>query len=283
MSSPIPDSPELQMRRHGGKGEAASTLLYLPGLHGDWTLLGPFRDAWSERGDLLEVTYPRRPDWMVEDYAEAILAALRDRGITRCWILGESFSSQVAWQLLSASAAAASPVFEGLILAGGFVRHPWLCGVRLAWFASDTVPSWVIRPACQFYGWLAKQRVPRAEYAAELDDFVARRSTEEDRAAITSRYVLIHENDPGPVARAAQVPVFLLSGAWDPIVPWWLVRPWLQEHCPGYQGSCVFWGAGHNVLLSAPRRCTVQISAWIRAAATRPSAAMAFGDKNRGG
>jgi hypothetical protein len=85
MSSPIPDSPELQMRRHGGKDEAASTLLYLPGLHGDWTLLGPFRNAWSERGNLLEVTYPRRPDWMVEDYAEAI------RRAARAWITDAGF------------------------------------------------------------------------------------------------------------------------------------------------------------------------------------------------
>ena len=48
---------ELQLRIHG---EASlPTLIYLPGLHGDWTLIGGFRHALGGRVRFVEVTYPR--------------------------------------------------------------------------------------------------------------------------------------------------------------------------------------------------------------------------------
>src|SRR5262245_20034309 len=56
----------LHLRVH--YAEAASTLVYLPGLHGDWTLLGPFRAAVAGKARLVETTYPRRPEWSLDDY-----------------------------------------------------------------------------------------------------------------------------------------------------------------------------------------------------------------------
>src|SRR5260221_13867253 len=88
----------LQLRVHGTANR--STLLYLPGLHGDWTLLAPFRAALVGRARLIEVAYPTRADWELDDYAGAIEGALLERGIARTWLLGESFSSQVAWQIV---------------------------------------------------------------------------------------------------------------------------------------------------------------------------------------
>jgi hypothetical protein len=64
--------------------------------------------------------------------------------VTCCWILGESFSSQVAWELLAQQALLGSAkgfACEGLILVGGFVRHPWPWGVRWAHRASCRVPT----------------------------------------------------------------------------------------------------------------------------------------------
>jgi len=48
---------ELQLRIHG-EG-SLPTLIYLPGLHGDWTLIGGFRQALAGRARFVEVTYPR--------------------------------------------------------------------------------------------------------------------------------------------------------------------------------------------------------------------------------
>lgn len=270
----IPDSPQLQIRRHAARNGDVPALLYLPGLHGDWTLLGPFRRAWAERGELLEVSYPQRADWALPDYARAVLNALQETGARRCWLMGESFSSQVAWQIvaLAEETGTARALFDGMILVGGFVRHPWPWGVKLARQASSTVPGWVLRRACQLYGWSAKWRARNPEHHAELDEFVARRAAPEDRVALTSRYVLIDQFDPRPIAQTTTLPVYQLAGAWDPIVPWWDVRAWLQRHCPSYVASRILWSSGHNVLLSGPHLCAAQILDWSGAARmNRPS------------
>jgi pimeloyl-ACP methyl ester carboxylesterase len=273
----------LRLRIHGGT--AGPTLIYLPGMHGDWTLLGAFREALGGRARLVEVAYPRRSDWALEDYAVAVELALKDEGINGGWLLGESFSSQVAWALIQRSfdrdapstsrpstlesepvPAASSAAFEwpGLILVGGFIKHPWPWAVALAHRASGTVPIWLLKRACSFYAWSAGRRYRGSrEICDELREFVARRSEANDRAAITSRYVLISQNDLRPIARRTALPVFHLSGAIDPLVPWWQVRPWLQKNCPGYRDSRILRRAGHNVFLGAARESAEQILRWI--------------------
>jgi pimeloyl-ACP methyl ester carboxylesterase len=266
-ASSDPSEPEeIQVRIHRGDG-SNPTIVYLPGLHGDWTLLAPFRAALAGRARLVEFAYPRRTDWKLRDYASAVEAALNSQGISQAWLLGESFSSQIAWQLLANQAPRhehRALKFEGLILAGGFVRHPWPWGVRLAHRISATVPMGFLKCACRLYGKIAGRRACDCpDLATDLQEFVARRTQEADRAAITARYKVITENDVRPMARQCQVPVFHLSGGIDPIVPWWQVRPWLRRHCPGYRASWIIPRAGHNVLMSAPQESARQILDWI--------------------
>src|SRR5689334_14089886 len=85
----ITSDESLQLRVHGDPSLPA--LIHLPGLHGDWNLLGPFRAALGGRARFVESTYPRRLDWSLDDYAGAVEAALIEHGITSGWILGESF------------------------------------------------------------------------------------------------------------------------------------------------------------------------------------------------
>jgi pimeloyl-ACP methyl ester carboxylesterase len=259
----IIDSPRVQLR---GQGEAGlPTLLHLPGLHGDWTLLGPFRKQLAGQARLIETTYPRQCEWKLSDYATALEESLRESGVRRCWLLGESFSSQIAWELLARASntrAESACEFAGLILVGGFIKHPWPWGVWLAQRASGGVPDWVLRRACGTYGWLARRRCG-AEGCGEVAEFVARRLAPDDRIAITARYHLIADNDPRPCARSTRLPVYHLSGIFDPLVPWWQVRPWLRRHCPGFRESRMLF-AGHNVLLAAPAASARQILEWIK-------------------
>lgn len=264
--------------------EARDTLIYLPGLHGDWTLLGPFRNALLGRLRLIEFTYPRNTDWTLDDYAAAVLAELERRGVTRGWVLAESFSSQAAWAIarrLSGNGPAwtaplatsdrqdpapARAGFEpcGLILVGGFVKHPWPSGVRLAHWISAWIPLWLVRGLCASYGrWACRRCRDAGADASEIDLFVARRSIEADRAAITSRYILIRDDDMRPAAQSVRWPVFSLTGAVDPIVPWPLVWRWLRRRCPGFVAGRVVWRAGHNVLLDAPAESAEQILSWV--------------------
>src|SRR5437899_12514489 len=105
----------------------APCLIYLPGLHGDWTLVGSFKAALGSKVRFVEITYPRTTTWTVTDYANAVLKALHEAGITRGWLLAESFGSQIGWEILRlASSQSQSGSFSpnALILAGGLVRHP---------------------------------------------------------------------------------------------------------------------------------------------------------------
>src|SRR3569832_1550836 len=107
-----------QVRIHAGPDNV--TLVYLPGVHGDWTLVGGFRRAVLGRVRFVEVCYPRTRTWSLGEYAAQIEKALREAGISRGWLLGESFGSQVVWELLRQNRFKA----EGVVLAGGFVRNP---------------------------------------------------------------------------------------------------------------------------------------------------------------
>src|SRR5580765_4587847 len=115
---------ELQIRTYGEASKP--TLIYLPGLHGDWTLITSFRHALGNRARFAEITYPRSLTWSLDDYAEGIETALAEKGITGGWLLGESFGSQVVWPILARKKFQT----DGVILAGGFVRHPLQWGVR---------------------------------------------------------------------------------------------------------------------------------------------------------
>src|SRR6185436_8806004 len=113
---------------------------------------------------------------------------------------------------------------EGIVLAGGFVRHPWPWGVRAASGISQATPSWLLRRLCAAYGQLACRRCgPDPEIDAEIAEFVQRRIHPADRKAVNQRYRLIKGADLRPIAQRTKLPVFLISGALDPIVPWRLV------------------------------------------------------------
>lgn len=248
---------ELQLRIHG---EASlPTLIYLPGLHGDWTLIGGFRHALGGRVRFVEVTYPRTLTWSLEDYAAAIENALEQHGIRGGWLLGESYGSQPLWALVGRGKFAA----QGVILAGGFVKHPMRWAARLAEKITGRISNaffvWIIFS----YAKIARFRYRRSpEVLATIDEFVARR-TELDRRAAQHRLHLVAENDPRPIASETKLLVFGLSGVLDPIVPWPWVRRSLRKHCPSLRDYKVFPRADHNVLSTAPKEAAEQVLRWI--------------------
>jgi hypothetical protein len=69
---------ELQVRIQGDS--QLPTLIYLPGMHGDWTLIGKFRKELEGRVRFVEFTYPRTLKWSLDDYATKIEAALTQSG-----------------------------------------------------------------------------------------------------------------------------------------------------------------------------------------------------------
>ena len=248
---------ELQLRISGDASKP--TLIYLPGLHGDWTLIGSFKRALGDRARFVEVTFPRTLTWSLDDYAANVERALAEQGIRGGWLLGESFSSQVAWPVI----ARGQFQIEGVILAGGFVRHPVRAGVRFAERIAHGVPLSLLTRIMFGYAKFARFRYRRSpETMANIREFIARR-TELDRQAAVHRLRLIAASDFCEVARAAKIPIFALTGFLDPIVPWLFVRHWLRKDCPALREYKIIWRADHNVLSTAANASADQVMDWI--------------------
>jgi pimeloyl-ACP methyl ester carboxylesterase len=263
---------ELQVRVHGDVSKPV--LVYLPGLHGDWTLVTAFGAALAGRVCFVELTYPRSLAWKIEDYANAIEEALLSRGLRNGWLLGESFGSQITWALmdknLPLNAAHQTSLqretfkVEGIILAGGFVKHPWKWGPGLMRRIGDKTSMRGYGKQLNFYRRYMNFRHRRSpEARAEVEEFAARR-TDLDRQAMRARLHLLDEFDPRVTATQTLVPVHYLAGSMDPLVPWVLVRWWLRRNCPGYRGGKTFWLADHNVLATAPKGSAERVLKWMQ-------------------
>jgi pimeloyl-ACP methyl ester carboxylesterase len=253
---------------------ASPALVYLPGLHGDWTLVTGFRLAIANRVRFVDVTYPRRLDWSVKDYADAIEIGLSRHGIERGWLLGESWGSQPAWALAGKSLQGTGRFqVQGLILAGGFVKHPWKRGPgALKWIGAHTPQRFYQFELKIFrtYAWF--RHAHRHEVRESMREFAARR-TELDRQCMRQRLDLLADSDPRDIAGQTRIPVHYLAGFADPLVPWPLVRWWLRKHCPGYRGGKTFWLSDHNVLSCCPKATAVATVNWMTQSATGPAQA----------
>jgi len=247
----------LELRVHGDA--ALPTLVYLPGLHGDWTLVGSFRRALGGRVRFVEVTYPRTLTWSLEDYAKGVETALAGQGIVRGWLLGESFSSQVVWSLV----ARGQFQIEGVILAGGFVRHPMRWGVRLGERLCGGTSLRLLTRVLLGYAKVARFRFRHApDVLTNINEFIVRR-TELDRQAAVHRLRLIAQNDPRLIAQQVAVPVYALTGLVDPVVPWFWVRAWLRKNCPRLREYRIVWGADHTVLGTGSRAAAEHVLRWM--------------------
>ncbi len=252
-------SEKLELRLYGDG--SLPTLIYLPGLHGDWTLVGSFRRALGGRVRFVEMTYPRTLAWSLDDYAAGVESALAGQGIARGWLLGESFGSQVLWALVARNRLHV----EAVILAGGFVRHPMRWGVRLAERLCGGISLGLLTRILFGYAKVARFRYRHSpEVQANIQEFIARR-TELDLQAAKHRLHLIAQYDPRSLARDVRLPVYALTGLIDPVVPWCFVRPWLKKNCLALRHYRIIWRADHNVLGTGARTAADQVVQWMSA------------------
>jgi pimeloyl-ACP methyl ester carboxylesterase len=241
------------------------TVVYFPGLHGDWFLTASIREVLRGQVRWVEFSYPSGRGASLVDHVVAIRERLATADIRSAWILGESFGSQIAWEFLESVRKHTEFEVRGLILVGGFVRYPWPLGIRLVQPIVRHLPGWIL--GITLRGYLLRVRGLGMRSPAvrdSLEQFVARRLEPADREALLHRLDLILASDPRRIARDTRVPVWSLMGLWDPIVPWPPVRRWLRRECPGWRGDRVLWGADHAPLVSAPERSAEVILGWLR-------------------
>ena len=245
------------IRVHGGAGP---TLIYLPGIHGDYGIIGAFRRALGGEVRFVEIAYSK-DEVSLSALTASVREALAGAGVTSGWLLPQSFGSQVAWELIEQGFEA-----RGVILAGGFVKHPWPWAARFFRGLLRILPLPAIRRGYGAYTVMCNLLSRRgAAESAELLNFAKGRSAEQWRA-LAWRLRLIAESDPRPTARRTTVPVRYLGGALDPLVPWPSVMRWLKRECPGYAGGKILPLTEHNVLGSSPRRSAEVVLGWLTAA-----------------
>jgi pimeloyl-ACP methyl ester carboxylesterase len=252
---------KLELRVYGDPSLPA--LIYLPGLHGDWTLIGGFRSAVAGRVRFVEMTYPRTVSWTLDDHAAAIESELGKLEITGGWLLGESFGSQPMWALI----ARGKFKVRGAVLAGGFVRYPGQPFLQLMEKCIGPLPSFLFVKIIFGYAKFARFRYRHSpQTLATLDEFLARRRHRRDRQAAQHRLHLVGGNDPRKTAMTTQVPIFGLTGILDPLVPWPPVRRWLKRKCPALRDYRVVRRADHNVLNTGTKESARWILEWMRTA-----------------
>lgn len=261
---------EIIIRIHGDP--ANPTLIYLPGLHGDWTLIADFRAAVERDIRLVEFTYPRSTTWSLADYSNAVKEKLAEHHIGAGWLLGESFGSQVVWAFLQLQLSSSSDQeFQpaGVILTGGFARHPLMAEVTIAEWTHRMVPARVMSSCLAGYARYARLRHHSScETRASICEFGQRRAEPNDRESILHRYSLIRTADFRPFIQTLRLPVYCLSGWLDPIVPWPLTLRWFRRNCPGFRDAKIIGWADHNALGTRPDSAARTVLGWIRQASS---------------
>ena len=237
-------------------------LVYLPGLHGDWTIIGALRAALAGHVRFVEMNYPRTLTWSLDDYASAIEEELAKAGITDGWLLGESFGSQPMWRLIARDKFHT----QGAVLAGGFVRYPWQPFLRTLEKWTGGLLSFLFVEV--IFGWarVARYRYRDPHVLATLDEFLARRREPMDHKAAQHRLQLVGESDARTTAMTTQIPIFGLAGVIDPIVPWPHVRRWLKRYCPTLRDYRIIRHADHNVLNTGTKESAKWILEWMQVA-----------------
>src|SRR5262249_46167600 len=171
----------------------------------------------------------------------------------------ESFSSQVLWPLLARKRFQT----RGVVIAGGFVRHPMILGVRLAEYFCGAISLGLFTRIFFCFARIARLRSSNSpEVTAALDEFLARR-TRLDQQAAQHRLHLLAKNDPCDIARNVNVPVYAITGLFDPIVPWVAVRPWLKKNCPALKEYRIVRHSDHNVLGNASKTAADYVLNWM--------------------
>jgi pimeloyl-ACP methyl ester carboxylesterase len=248
---------QLQVRVFGDA--SLPTLVYFPGVHGNCLLIGGFRAALAGRLRFVEITYPLTVTWTLDDHAAAVEKALAEHGITSGWLLGESFGSQVVWPMVARKRFGV----EGVVLAGGFARHPYQRAIPMVEKLGGGLPFMLVARILQSYASVTLFRFRHSpETRMAVREFIAN-VTNRDRLAGKHRLQLIGRYDPNPILRETTLPVYALSGCFDPLVPWFILRPTLKRRCPGLRAYRIIWASDHNVLGTASKASADQIVEWI--------------------
>jgi pimeloyl-ACP methyl ester carboxylesterase len=238
----------------------APPILYLPGVHGDWTPQVGARPILSRDFHFLETAYPRIETWSIDDYARALKKLLDDLGIESAHIVGESFGSLVMWQF-----GVANPErVRSFTLVGGFSRPPRFRVAAAAAAALRTLPTQLLESSIDLYV-SGKSAMGEVRESFDSGVYPAVR-TPRGRRATANRMSIIQASDFTEQLKEIKFPVRYLGGAKDIVVPVRREIATLLAHLPPHCDfrSELVPGAPHAMIASHPQQTVEHLTRWVR-------------------
>lgn len=257
----------------------ATPILFLPGVHGDWTPQLAARPLLNREFRFIETAYPRIATWSMDDFARALKQLLDDLGIESAHIVAESFGSLILWQF---GLTHPKRVRSGTLL-GGFSRPPRFRGAAAASVALRAMPTSLLESIIDIY---VARRTALGEKrdCFEMGAYPAAR-TRQGRYATANRLVMIQTSDFRNRLREVEFPVRYLGGARDIVVPVRREIATLRAQLPpdcDFRSELVA-GAPHAMIPSHAEEIVRHLRRWIHEIEAETSGEASSADQATGG
>ena len=254
---------QLQGMVHQESGERdGPPAIFLPGVHGDWTLLKRARPILADKLRLIEITYPRAGSWNLGEFSRALEDLMDVLELDSAHLIAESFGSLIGWQF---GLECPSRV-RSMVLVGGFCQPPGPQRIGLAKTALSLLPSFILEKGIDLY---TSRRAFYLDFAySDLGGmpipYFATRSARGRRATV-NRLSIIERADFRPHLNRIRFPIRYVGGANDQVVPVRREVETLKRRLPaecGFQ-SHVIPGGRHAILASHPEPSARRIVDWV--------------------
>jgi pimeloyl-ACP methyl ester carboxylesterase len=209
------DSSTHLITRISGPVEAPA-VIYIPGIHGDWTPLWRIRELLNSHCRLIEIAYPRTATrWTLDDYVERLRDLFDKLELMGGHLLAESFGSLVGWSFCCRYPGRV----KTLMVAGGFCSTPGRLKVALADMALHLAPAALLDRFVDLYLCYLKRRgFPRDAFRRPNEFFPATRTRQGWRST-HNRLKIISRTDVRTRLCELRVPILYFGGARDWVVP----------------------------------------------------------------
>ena len=264
-SNPDPETPSKHAieddLRYRISGEASSpTLLYLPGVHGDWTPQAAAAPILAEHFRLIETAYPKNPAWALSEFVAAVVRLLDRLKIPSTHLAAESFGSLVGQQF----ALEHPERVQSLTIVGGFTRAPDARMIRLTRLGLERLPTRLFEGGVDVYVALRRNRGALHPTPHQVDLPYDAVRTEAGRRATVRRFEIIGQTDLRPRLHELQLPVRYLGGEHDLIVPTKREIATLEELLPdsaAFESHLIAKGP-HMIIASHAEETVKRIVEW---------------------
>jgi pimeloyl-ACP methyl ester carboxylesterase len=241
----------------------APAILYIPGIHGDWTPKWRMRHVLARHHRLIEIAYPRAAtDWSLDDYVTRLDRLVESLHLDNVHLLAESFGSLIGWRF----ACHRPERVSSLMIAGGFCCTPGRLEIAAAELALRLLPAALLDRGVDLYlRYLVRRGFPPDAFRRHEDFFPATRTRRGWRATL-NRLKIIRTTDVRHRLCELRVPVFYFGGAWDRVVPVRREIATLRSLLsPEVRFRCIlFPRAPHPIIPARYRQVAQLISEWVR-------------------